>query len=354
VIDPVPPRRALGALAGLLVACAALAAPALAADPALDALRERDAYVPTAAIGESAGVAQAQLQDAAAELAADGRPVKLAIVPGPAGAPSMLAYARRLARELDDDDVTLVITAPGRPVVATGPLAPATITRRFRAAGVGQIAHPVDRVLAAAALAAPPAPDEGNGVREVLTLIGLAVLGGAWASAWGFRRQSRHARERLVERRAAMGVCLDALRARATAFARRGELPGPARARTQAALAAYADAISALREARRAEDVDALLPRLRTGLGEIAAAAHAVGETLPADDPFAGLCGVDPAHGPATELAAAADRPDAIPVCASCRAAADDGRPAARRLVPAGGRPIPFSEIDLGLRRPDA
>jgi hypothetical protein len=353
VIDPAPPRRALGALAGLLVACAALAAPALAADPALEALRERDAYVPTAAIGESAAVAQAQLRDAAAELAADGRPVKLAIVPGPAGAPSMLAYARRLARELDDD-VTLVITAPGGPVVATGPLAPATITRRFRAARVGRIAHPVDRVLAAAALAAPPAPDEGNGVREVLTLIGLAVLGGAWASAWGFRRQSRHARERLVERRAAMGVCLDALRARATAFARRSELPGPARARTQAALAAYADAIAALREARRAEDVDALLPRLRTGLGEIAAAAEAVGERLPADDPFAGLCGVDPAHGPATELAATADRPDAIPVCASCRAAADDGRPAARRLVPAGGRPVPFSEIDPGLRRRDA
>jgi hypothetical protein len=239
-------------------------------------------------------------------------------------------------------------------VVAVGPLPPATITRRLRAARVGRIANPVDRVLAAAPLAAPPAPDEGNGIREVLTLIGLAVLGGAWATAWGVRRQSRHAHERLAERRAVMSVCLDALRARATSLARRSELPEPARARTLAALGAYADSISKLREASRAEEVDALVPRLRAGLDEIAAAAEAVGEELPADDPFAGLCGVDPAHGPATHVAATADRADAIPVCASCRAAADDGRPLARRLVPVGGRPVPFSEIDLGLRRRDA
>ena len=100
---------------------AAAAPPAGAADPAADALSARDAYASPRALGPLAPAAEAQLQEAADRLAERGQPVKLAIVAGPAGAPSMRVYARRLADEVAGEEETLVVTAPGRAVIAVGP-----------------------------------------------------------------------------------------------------------------------------------------------------------------------------------------------------------------------------------------
>jgi hypothetical protein len=143
-------------LAGALSLAGAPAA--LGADPALGALRAGDAYASPRVLGESALEARAQLAETAARLRAERRPVKLAVVAGPVGSPSMRAYARRLSAELGGTE-TLVVTAPGRAVVAVGPRPPAQITRALRAERVGRIANPVERVIAAALVGVATGPD---------------------------------------------------------------------------------------------------------------------------------------------------------------------------------------------------
>jgi hypothetical protein len=335
-------RAALWLLAA--AALALVAAPAGAADPAREALAARDAYVSPRALGPAAPAAEAELAATAAELRRERRPVKLAIAVGPVGAPSMRVYAIRLAQTLGLEEETLVVTAPGRPVTAVGPLPPAQITRTLRAAGVGRVANPVDRVVRAAELVAPPAPEDEGGTREVVILLALAGLGGVWAIAWGARRQARGEHERMLEARAAMRVRLDALRGHATALARRDGLPPGARAPLEHALGAYAQAVAGLQQARSHADVDALEPLVRDGLRELARARERAGDAPGGEDPFAGLCGVDPGHGPATAEADLADGHGATPVCAACREAADRGEPLRRRMIPSSGRPVPFTE----------
>ncbi len=330
-----------------MLALLAVAASAAAADPALAPLRDGSTYVSPRALGPAAGEAEARLAEAAAGLDEARQPVKLAIVAGPVGAPSMRAYARRLRRRLGYPG-TLVVTAPGRPVVAVGPRAPADITRRLRTRRIGGVSNPTDRVIVAARAAVPPPQEErGGGLRSVVVLIGLAVIGGGWAVALGLRREHRRRRRAVSEAKAVMQVCLDALRARAMALARRDGLPAGARSQVEAALGSYAQASALMRGAVTVEDVDRVLLDLRAGLAEVASAGEAVGEPQPADDPFAGLCGVDPGHGAAQAMAPTADHPEPVPVCLDCKRAADAGDPPARRLIPSEGRPIPFSEADL-------
>jgi len=333
-----------GALLALALALAAVA-PARAADPAPAALEASDVHVSSAALGPASPQARAELRAAAADLADQGRPVKLAIVAGPAGAPSMRVYARRLADALGGG-ATLVVTAPGRPVIAVGPVAPADITRRLREERVGAIANPVDRVVRAAQLAAPPAPeDEGSGSREALILLGLAALGGAWAVAWGARREARRQRDRVFEARAAATVRLDAAGARAAALDDRPGLTPAARAELARAVASHAQAATALREARSIGDVARADGVVSEALGALARAGDAIGADQPAGDAFAGLCGADPAHGPATATAEIDAGGDPVAVCDACHEEAEAGRPPRRRLVPIGGRPAPFTEI---------
>jgi hypothetical protein len=338
-------RAACGAVVAALAL--ALAAPAaLAADPAPDALSSGDVYVSPRALGAAAPAALAELAATAQRLARRGQPVKLAIVAGPVGAPSMRVYARRLAGDLPGE-TTLVVTAPGRPVIAVGPRSPADITRRLRNGAVGAIADPVDRVVRAAALAVPPPPDdEAAGTRAVLVLLGLAALGAAWAVAWGARRHARADRERMLEARAAAAVRLDALAARADALMARPDLPPAARADAERAVAARHQAAAALPAARSAGDVARLEPLLAEAVAAVNRACAAVGDDSPADDPFAGLCAADPAHGPAVAEAPIDGRREPAGVCAACAEAAAAGRPARQRLVPIGGRPAPYTEID--------
>jgi len=119
VSAPGAPRIVL-TLVLALAAVVGVVAPARAADPAESALAGADVDVSARVLGDAAPAAARELTEVAAELAAARRPVKLAIVAGPVGAPSMRAYARRLARAIGWAG-TLVVTAPGRPVAAVGP-----------------------------------------------------------------------------------------------------------------------------------------------------------------------------------------------------------------------------------------
>ena len=321
----------------LALALGAVASPAVAADPAREVLAHADVYASPRALGAGTADARRRLELAVAELAAEGRPVKLAVVPGPAGTSSMLLYARRLARAVGITD-TLVVSAPGRGVAAVGPLSPAETTRLLRAARVGAVADPVDRAIAGARAAAPFPPDEGHG-HPTLVLLALAVLGAAWAVSVGLRRESRRSRDAVLERRAAVRVRLDALRARAAALAERGDLPGEVPALARRAVARCDEILAALTRTIAIEEVDALDASVRAGLAALDEAAASVGEHQPAGDPFAGLCANDPAHGPAAD-------PDAsLPLCADCREAARRGEAQGPRMVPVGGRPVPFSEV---------
>ncbi len=343
------------ACAAALAALTLAAAPSLAAaaDPAVGALSGSDVYVSPRALGAAAPAAAAELAEAARRLEAEGRPVKLAVVAGPAGAPSMRIYARRLAEEVAPGE-TLVVTAPGRPVIAVGPRSPADITSRLRAERVGAIVDPVDRVLRAADLAVPGPPDEeGSGTRAIVILLGLAALGAAWAAAWGARREGRAERERMLEARAAAAVRLDAVEARAGALMSRLDLPPEARADAERAIALHHEAAAGLRGVRRADDVARLGPSIDEATAALARACAAVGEPPPDDDPFAGLCAADPAHGPAVAEARLDGDPDPAEVCAACAEQSAAGHPPRARLIPIGGRPAPYTEVHPGRPEED-
>ncbi len=268
-----------------------------------------------------------------------GRPVKLAVVAGPVGSPSLGVYVRRLYGALRFGG-TLVITARGRALATAGPRSTAAMTRSLRAARAGRVADPVARLARAADAAAPPAPNPAEEGRTALVgLLVLAVLGGAWAAAIGVGHQGRRGRRETTEARGRARVCADALRAHTMALARRSDLTPEARAHVERALGVYAEAVSSLPEMRSSEDVTAFAPRIRTALDEIASTTAAMTGEPVRDDPFAGLCGIDPAHGPAV-VAPAGGRP----LCEGCRDAVAGGQTLTPRMLFEGGEAVPFDE----------
>ena len=336
-------QRTSGPLLAALLMVATVAG-AAGADPALVALVHEDAYVSPIVTRGHTAAARASLAKEARRLQGKGRPVKLAVVAGPSGARSMLTYARRLRVALDFDG-TLVVTAPRRPVVAVGPLPPSTVTQALRSVHANRVSDPVQRVLKAAEVAAPePALGTSAGIRGLAALIGLAALGGAWAAAWGIRRERRHARIALADARALMLVRLDALRARALALGARPGLSEAARVHLRAALSAHADALLESERATTPGEVRRARERLAEGLAETAAAARMLGERVDPDAPYAGLCEIDPAHGPATARATARGSDAPLACCDACAAAAGRGEAPSRRMVSVAGRPVPFDE----------
>jgi hypothetical protein len=206
----------------------------------------------------------------------------------------------------------------------------------------------VDRVVRAAELAVPPPPDDaGSGTRAVLVMFGLAALGGAWAVAWAARRRASADRERMLEARAAATVRLDAAAARAEHLLARLDLRPSARSEAERAMTDHDDAVERLKGARTVADVEAVEPGVRGSLAAASRAEAAAGEEPHPDDPFEGLCAADPAHGPAVAEAVLEGGQVPVAVCASCAEQAAAGHPPRRRLVPIGGRPAPFTEIDL-------
>ncbi len=332
--------------AALLVA-AALALPALAAttDPVLEDFRHSDVHVSPAQVGDSAAAAQVDLRIVAADLKESGRPVKLAVVRGRGETRRLLAYARRLRDELGYRG-TVVLTTPGGATVAAGPASSAQVTDRLRRARIGQIVDPVQRLESAAGVAAVE-PPKASGTKTALTLLGIAVLGGAWAIAIGTGRRARRGRQELAERRAAMRVHLDTLRARAAALARSGRLSDAQRPRVQAALGSYADGVTALQQASSPAEVAALAPTVAAGMAAVTAAGRDVGEEWAlSGNRFQGLCGADPAHGPPAGGGPLVPGGPSQPLCANCMSLAERGEPVPLRMVSAGGRPVPFTEVE--------
>ena len=331
-------------LAAVAVAVLALlAAPAaLLADPAVEALEQGSAYVSPIVAGADAPDAQARLQEVADELQRGGRPVRIAVVPGPVGSSSMRAYAGALRRELGFGGLVVAV-APNRGIGLAGPRSQGAMTRDLREARVGAITDPVRRADAAARAAAGPllAPPASDAARALLALLGIALIGGVWAAAFGIRRNRRVRRDTLVDVTARARVRLDAIGARLDALA---VLPGH-HARADDRLDA------ATRVARRAQaELDRVtapehLPAVEEQVDEAFALlrdAESAAGVEPHEDIFGGLCRCDPAHGPATGEAMM--RPDGAvrPACTACREAADAGHPRMRRMLPSSGGPVPY------------
>lgn len=333
-------RRAL-ALAAAMIAALALAGGALA-DPAAEALEQGSAYVSPLVAGADAPNAQARLQEVADELARGGRPVRIVVVTGPTGAPSMKAYATRLRRDLGFEGLVVAV-APNRAIGVAGPRSPGAMTRDLRAAQVGAITDPIRRADVAARAAAGPLlqPEATSTTRTLLALFGITLIGGVWAAGFGIRRNRRVRRMGMDERTAAARVRLDAVGARLDRLA---VLPGHhtrADDRLDAAIRVARRAQAELDRARSVEEVPAAEELVDEALGLMREAEMAA--DLPAaEDPFEGLCRCDPAHGPA--VTEAPMRPDGLvrPSCRSCREKADEGSPQMRRMVPGPAGPIPF------------
>jgi len=334
------------AAAAALVAAAALALPAVAAtDPVLEDLRRSDVHVSPAELGGRAASARIELRIIAAELDEAGRPVKLAVVSGRGDAHRLLAYARRLRDGLGYRG-TVVLTTPGGATAAAGPSVPAQVTAQLRRERIGLIDDPVRRLGSAAGVVAVE-PPTASGTRTALTLLGIALLGGAWAAAIGAGRRARRGRQELAEGRAAMRVHLDTLRARASALVRSGRLPEEARPRVQRALGSYADGVTGLQHAASTAEVAALAPTVSAGLAAVTAAGREMGEAWAlGDDRFAGLCAADPAHGPPAGEGPLTPGGPPRPLCADCAALAARGAPVPLRMVSAGGRAVPFTEVE--------
>lgn len=340
-------RAAMAAAVALAVALSlAFALPDVASadddpvSPAAAQLRARGVHVSERALGEAAPAAAAALVRARAELAVERRTVALAIVPGPVGSPNLLVYARRLYREAELEG-PLIVVAPGRPLAVTGTDAPAQAAATLARADVNGIANPVERLVAAAWLISVPAP-EPDGTRELIILLVLAVLGGAWAVAWGAHRTDRVERARVAEERTHLRLGLDALRARAAAILADPDAAPAVHRAAERALALCSDTLGGVHEARTVADARALVPRIRGGFEMLASALPPDAPPLSPDDPFAGLCAVDPAHGPAADPATVAGLGDGCAVCPACAERARRGEALEPRMVPAGREVLPY------------
>jgi hypothetical protein len=128
-------------------------------------------------------------------------------------------------------------------------------------------------------------------------------------------------------------------------LARRPDLPAEARRHVEHALGVYAEAISSLPEMRSTAEVAAFAPRLRGALDEVAAATAGVTGSPAPDDVFAGLCGIDPAHGAAVTASGEAGP---RPLCDACLDALASGDAPVPRMLFENGGAVPFDAADYG------
>ena len=335
--------RRLAVLAMALMALMAGAMPAFG-DPALEALQQGSVYVSPVVGGTGTPDARARLQEVADELDRGGRPVRIVVVPGPVGAASMRDYAAGLRRRLAFDGLVVAV-APNRATGVAGPRSQASMTRDLREERVGTITDPVQRADAAARAAAGPllAPSTSDTVRALLALLGIALIGGVWAAAFGIRRNRRVRRDSLVDSTARARVRLDAIGARLDVLAVLPEHHARADDRLDAATRVARRAQAELDQAGAVEDVPAAEALVDEAFALLRDAEREAGVPSP-EDPFEGLCRCDPAHGTATTRAAM--RPDDVvrPSCAACRDKAAEGHPQLRRMVPTPRGPEPFDQ----------
>jgi hypothetical protein len=337
-----PPLRALiTALAAAMAALALAAAPGPGAaypalQPAVDDLLRTGVHVSPRALGEATEDARARLIEVRRALAGDRRDAYLAIVPGPVGAPGMTAYARNLYRAADLD-APLLVTTPGRGVSFWGIEPRPPVIEAIAASGAGREPNPVGRLAAAAEIAVPQR-DPSDGVREVLILLLLAVLGAAWATAWGAHRTDRQGRMALTEARIHLRLWIDTLRAQAMALSNTHLAPQDLQDVARV-LAMCASTLTGVHTARTVADVESLGPRVHSGFRTLERVRGRPGEPW---DPFAGLCATDPAHGPALDRGG--EGPPAS-LCRDCARAAEAGPPPWVRRVPVGPGSLPYTVL---------
>lgn len=144
----------------------------------------------------------------------------------------------------------------------------------------------------------------------------------------------------MLDARTQFQVRMDAVRARTAALARH-DLPPEARMLIEQVVEQQVLVDAVLSRAASPADLDELAPEIEDALASLEHAGALIGVQMPADDPFAGLCHVDPAHG-------LAEAPVPVGgemwlVCEACAEAARSGHLPARRLVTHQGRPVPFA-----------
>jgi len=330
-----PSRLALVvALLALLIPAGAIGAPALHDAPVVRALQRGNTYVVPVLYDPAVA---AQVRADAAQLAGRGEDVKLAAVPFVPGV-DLYAYAEALRATLNYSG-TLVVTTPNGDVAAAGPRSPLSIQTALSAVGASSVADPAARLLVAAEVSTPPPSDTSNGLRDLIILGGLALLGGAFAIGWGLRREQRRAHEHTMEARGILKVYADALGARARVLAQTPGGTGPESRGLVEAVEAYHVAADALVSHATTEgELEEGAASLRSGFGDAERAGDLAGLVLPASDPFADLCSVDPAHGPITHPS------DDGPLCAACAERLKAGHELVPRRVLVRGMPTSFRD----------
>lgn len=325
----------LGLLA-LIVPAGLFAAPSTSDAPVVRALEIGDTYVDPALYGPAV---TDQVQADAVQLAKRGETVKLAAVPFVPGG-DLYAYAEALRTTIKYLG-TLVVTTPDGNVAAAGPRSQLSIQTALTAVGASSVADPAARLLVAAEVSTPPPSDSSSGLRDLVILGGLALLGGAFAIGWGLRREQRRAHERTMEARGILKVYADALGARARRLA---DAPGggpESRALVEAVEAYHVAADTLVSHATTERELKDGADSLRSGFGDAERAGELVGISLPATDPFADLCSVDPVHGPITHPG------EDGPLCAACAERLKAGHELVPRRVLTGGMPVSFRDAPV-------
>jgi hypothetical protein len=307
------------------------------------ALRTGNTYV--SPIAFSAATAQ-QVRADAAELLKQGEKVKLAAVQSTGGL-EIFAYAAQLRSALKYSG-TLVVTTPHGTVGAAGSRSELSVQNALLAVGADRVVDPAARLLIAAQVSKPPPSDTGTGIRDLVVLVGLALLGGAFAIGWGLRREEHRARDRVMELRGILKVYVDALGARAVVLATRANQTTAARALVEAVHAYHVAALALVDHGLTEPELAEGAASVRGGLYDAERAGGLLGVELPATDPFADLCVVDPAHGPPVH-----DGDDG-PLCADCAEQLEAGHELVPRRVLVAGQPVSYRDapVPYGVTTP--
>jgi hypothetical protein len=302
----------------------------------LAALRTGDAYVSPS--GFAAGTAE-RVQADATELIKRGDDIKLAAVAS-TGGDNIYAYAAQLRTALGYTG-TLVVTTPQGAIGAAGLRSAPSIQNALLAVGASQVVDPATRLLVAAEVSTPPPSDSDSGIRDLILLVGLALLGAAFAIGWGLRREERRAHDRAMEARGILKVYADALGVRASMLARHARLTREAQALVEAVDAYHVAADALVDHALTESDLSEGASSLRSGLWDAERAGVLLGVDLPATDPFADLCSVDPGHGQRTHEG------DDGPLCAACAERLKAGHELVPRRVLVAGQPVSFRDAPV-------
>ncbi len=169
------------------------------------------------------------------------------------------------------------------------------------------------------------------------------------AVAWGNRRLGSPDGDAMIDARTQLQVRLDALRARAILLRRHPGITPDLLATIDQVIEHQVLINGDTAAAGSAAVIHRLDLRVDEAFVTLQQVGDAIGVDAPADDPFAGLCSIDPEHGAATVTA-----PDGDMICAGCLVAIDSGEVPERRQVSRMGHPVPFDALTRRAAAEDA